>query len=80
MLSGPLTIERRLLGPGYFSIDVSLCNFLGSCGRESASFTVTETETPFAVLFGPSRRVVRRFKPLQLLADASVSLCDSEMR
>jgi hypothetical protein len=74
----PITIPNKFFTPGYvYSLEITLCNFLNSCGTKIKSFVVT-TSHDVPVVFLNSQNLVSLYRnsTLSVMGDAYVPICD----
>jgi len=75
-ISPPTTVPAGYFTSGSVnSVTVTLCNFLGACGRAAAQIIVTSTGAPVVSISGSSFITTTRNAGLTLNADAFVSVC-----
>ena len=71
------TIPRYLLNTGNkYSITVTLCNVLGSCGVDTATFSVLSRVKPTVRIHGSPTRNIVRAQEVYLSAEGFVASCD----
>lgn len=76
VMAPPNAISKSLMVPGnMYSMTITLCNFLGSCGVTTHSWTVLTRSKPQVVVLGSSLRSITRDDQLDLSVAASISVC-----
>lgn len=71
----PLPSEYLAAGPAQYVFVVTLCNFLGACGRGFTSLTVVDKMIPTVSIFGANVLTSTRSSSVRLSADAYVPSC-----
>lgn len=77
--SPPTVVPTDILAPGFiYSIQATLCNFLGACGTVVRKVTVHQGAVlvPIASINGPKQRDTYRYAPLVLNSAAYTKSCD----
>ena len=76
-LEPPTTVSSSLLIPGSsYHFTVTLCNFLGKCGRGMKRVSVKSTIVPSVSISGSKTRSLTRNTALSLYSSASIPSCD----
>lgn len=73
--SPPIVVPASRLVPGFYNIQLELCNFLGACGQSTAFVAVTSTLIPSVGISGSLLRTVSRQQGLEIVASSFVSDC-----
>jgi hypothetical protein len=72
----PSVLPFKYLSTSYsYSIVVSICNFLGSCGSSSIQFVVIANTVPTLAISGPSSQTIFRRNAYSIAAIGSVPAC-----
>lgn len=74
----PITISRKHVGLGLYTIGLELTNYLGTSGSLVQQFgIVINSNTPKISIAGPKNIVIKRRNALELFVDASLSSCST---
>jgi hypothetical protein len=77
VISPPAAVPYSVITHGaYYTINVKLCNFLGTCGQGSFSFTALNSLLPSVTIFGPTSQEITRSSSLTLSSNAFIASCD----
>lgn len=72
----PVQVPKKFLNPGFqYSIVVTLCNFLGSCGQSRANVRVSREIVPFLTIPGPTYYSIKRDINFSLVSSAVLNEC-----
>jgi hypothetical protein len=72
-----ISASRQYLNAGsLYAVRLTLCNFLGSCGQGSFTFSVLSIQSPFVNILGPSMVSIFRRSALTLKATTFLATCD----
>lgn len=79
LLRGPIKIARNLLQLGDYTFTLTLRNWLGRTGVQSADISVTQDlDLPEVSISGPAKLMLKRFDTVNLIAVAALPSCETK--